>query len=328
MALQKPVLKQATSLDRSLGSTGSFAAKKEKALNNVKIDDKGNKDGLKKGTSKCDVNVDIGCVTQEGLYHKNEDRMCYGVNLNDNIHGYVGVFDGHGGEECASYVANNLARYLVANFERVEDWKAGDNRMKTMFHKIEDEFVAIATEIEDTSGACATVMIVKGTEALIANIGDCKAIAIPESTADDYIILTGDHRADAEEEMERIERAGGSVVEGRVGNLQPSRSFGDIDVKEIVGEGVVIPTPEVSRISMQPGGFMVIATDGLWDYVGDSGVIALAKESLIKHNNDVELVAEDLAEHALKCSSTDDITVSVVLWSLDIGDGEDETKTE
>lgn len=260
------------------------------------------------------VVIEIGCISQEGLYHENEDRMCYGVDLNSEVDGYVGVFDGHGGDECAEFVKENLSRYLLNHFQAENDWNKGDERMKEMFHTIEEKFVEIANEEDDTSGSCATVVIVKGYEALIANIGDVKAIAVPDISEESYLILTGDHRADAEEEQERIERAGGSVVDGRVGNLQPSRSFGDIDVKEIVGDGVVIPTPEVSNVRMQKGGFMIVATDGLWDNVSDTNVVSVAKDAIINKHLDVEAVANELVKLAVNLDATDDVTVSVLYW--------------
>lgn len=267
--------------------------------------------------SNSEINIEIGCITQEGLYHSNEDRMCSGINLNELIEGYVGVFDGHGGQECASFVSNNLARYLMAHFTKKSDWQAGDYVMKKMFHKIEDDFSAIATEEEDTSGSCATVVIVRGANALVANIGDIKAIAVPHDYDETkkFVILTGDHRADADEEMLRIERAGGSVVEGRIYNLQPSRSFGDLDVKEVVGAGIVIPTPEVRSIRMKVGGFLIVATDGVWDSISDEDVVTFTREALKTHDNDVGSVAEALVQHAADEGSSDDITVSVLLWT-------------
>lgn len=261
------------------------------------------------------VEIEAGCVSQEGPYHENEDRMCFGTNLNSQIDCFVGVFDGHGGTDCATFVSGNLDGYLTKTFNSTEDWTTGDEKMKDMFHEIEDEYVKIAVEEDDTSGACATVVIVKGFEAMVANIGDCKAVAVPDVTdAQSFVVLTGDHRADAPEEEDRIERAGGSVVDGRVGNLQPSRSFGDIDVKEIVGDGVVIPTPEVSRVRVQVGGFMVVATDGLWDYVDTETCVEIAKAVLLDTNYDAEAAAEELVNLAVERRALDDVTVSLIVW--------------
>ena len=263
-----------------------------------------------------ETHLEIGCVTQEGLYHENEDRVSYGINLNSQIDGFVAVFDGHGGEECAHYIARVIREFLGDHFTDKNAWTDGEKTMKAMFHDIEEEFVQIAVEEEDTSGSCATVVLVQKSEALIANIGDCKAVAIVDikDPLGSYKTLTGDHRADAPDENERINRAGGSVVDGRVCNLQPSRSFGDIDVKEIVGDGIVIPTPEVSRIEMKPGGFMVVATDGLWDSVDTESVITYALQVLKDNNYNAEIAAEELVDLAIECKSTDDITVSVLVW--------------
>lgn len=295
------------------GSFSSFSSINVKPLEPTQKDKKLDSSESKLKESQ-ELGVEIGWVTQEGLYHENEDRIAFGVNLNEQIEGFVGIFDGHGGEDCADFVSTELSKYLGNFFKAEGDWDAGDARMKEMFHKIEEDFIELAVEADDTSGSCATIVIVKNSEALVANIGDCKAIAIPDFNDDKFNILTGDHRADAEDELERINKAGGSVIEGRVCNLQPSRSFGDLDVKEVVGEGVVIPTPEVSRITMRSGGFMIIATDGLWDSAGEEDVIKKAKDELKASNFDPQIVANSLVRYAVEENSTDDITVSVIVW--------------
>lgn len=260
--------------------------------------------------------IEIGCVSQEGLYHENEDRMSHGVDLTMAIDGFVGVFDGHGGQDCANFVSTKLQNYLELHFSKDADWIAGDTRMKEMFHCIEADFMNVAQEEEDTSGACATVVLVKGKEALIANIGDCRVVAVPDinDSTNSYEVVTDDHRADAPSESDRIIRAGGSVVDGRVFNLQPSRSFGDLDVKDLAGEGVVIPTPEVGRVQLKEDGFLIVATDGLWDSVFTEAAVDVAKEVLIASSFDAEQAAEALVDLALENRATDDVTVSIVVW--------------
>jgi len=313
--------KTANGVRGSFSSFSSFQVKNLPAQDDEKLTEVKTQLPAKVGVAKVkpvpEKFVEIGCVSQEGLFHENEDRMSYGINLNDHIDGFVAVFDGHGGEECADYVAGVMSQHLVKHFDSDKTWAEGEDTMKTMFHDIEEEFVNVAVEEDDTSGSCATVVLVRKEEALVANIGDCKAIAVVDvnDKSDSYETLTGDHRADAPDESERINLAGGSVVDGRVCNLQPSRSFGDIDVKEIVGDGVVIPTPEVSRIKIKPGGFMIVATDGLWDSVDTDSVVQCAKETLKATNFNAEAAAEELVELAVEYKSTDDITVAVLVWS-------------
>ena len=56
---------------------------------------------------------------------------------------------------------------------------------------------------------------------------------------------TRDHRADEQKECRRVLDAGGIVENGRIGGVQPSRVFGDVEVKE-AREGVgLIAVPEV-----------------------------------------------------------------------------------
>mmetsp|Transcript_27625 Transcript_27625/g.33779 ORF Transcript_27625/g.33779 Transcript_27625/m.33779 type:complete len:188 (-) Transcript_27625:47-610(-) len=175
------------------------------------------------------------------------------------------------------------------------------------------EYCQKAIKMDDTSGTCATVVVVKGNEALVANIGDCRAIVCMEGEKKPKAV-TPDHRADVPEEERRISEAGGSVKNGRIHNLSPSRVFGDIDVKTIVGANVVIPTPDVDRISMVGGkGFMIVASDGVWDHVSNQAASDLVKKSL-KKNADPNIAAHALVEKAFKNRSYDDITCAILVW--------------
>ena len=93
-----------------------------------------------------------------------------------------------------------------------------------------------------TSGATAVVALLKSEGAerklFVANVGDSRAVLVcekssesdPEPTSSGFYArrLTYDHRAEDEEEQQRIKDAGGFIARGRVlGILAVSRSFGD-----------------------------------------------------------------------------------------------------
>lgn len=67
--------------------------------------------------------------------------------------------------------------------------------------------------------------IVKGNEVIVANIGDSRCVLSRDGEAVD---LSVDHKPEDEEELQRIEEAGGKVTQdGRVnGGLNLSRAFG------------------------------------------------------------------------------------------------------
>eukprot|EP00903_Cladosiphon_okamuranus_P021883 g20118.t1 len=106
------------------------------------------------------------------------------------------------------------------------------------------------------------------------------------------IALSNDHNPDSPGELERIESCGGFVSpppeEGlsarvwldremtRIG-LAMSRSIGDHAVKDVG----VIATPEVKmRIINSRDSFLVLASDGVWEFMNNKEVVDLVQERL------------------------------------------------
>ena len=79
-------------------------------------------------------------------------------------------------------------------------------------------------------GCTANVIFIKDNKLYIANAGDSRAIAImSDGTVEE---LSVDHKPESKTELQRIEKAGGTVFNGRVeGNLNLSRSLGDLRYK-------------------------------------------------------------------------------------------------
>ena len=272
------------------------------------------------------TNVRIGTFTVKGkdtMKPSNEDRIsgCTPENdvlLTDTIlTGFAGVYDGHGGAHCSSYIRERLFQRVTEAFTDEAAWEVGESLILEIFAAMDKEYLKIAKLMQETSGACATVVLVKDREVLVAHIGDCRAIRCDRNGK--VVGYTTDHRAAHPVEKRRIMDAGERVMRGRVHSLEPSRTFGDLDVKSMVAENVIISTPEVIRLDFNnsPGEFLVVATDGLWEYVSQRSVAKIAKNALgRKEMKDPEkaaaLAAENLVKYAQKKRSTDDISVAVL----------------
>ena len=267
-----------------------------------------------------DVHLKIGSYTVIGSKHpdQSEDRIKVGTPFGEKLleksilSGYAAVFDGHGGEECAEYVSEKMLEQVGDSFQTDEAWERGEDLLKDLFHSLDTEFCEAAIVREDTSGACGTVVVVKNEEAIIANVGDCRAV---QFTAKGKVVkFSTDHRAGDQDERRRISLAGGKVRDGRVGSLEPSRTFGDIDVKKSAGEKVIISTPAVDRYIFEgKGDFLIVATDGLWDRVGSGTAGKVCKKALSK-KEDPEAAAKALVAHAVMAGSSDDISVAVLIF--------------
>lgn len=86
-------------------------------------------------------------------------------------------------------------------------------------------------QVESAAGCTATVVLVTPMEIYCANAGDSRTVMCEKGVAID---LSKDHKPDLNEERNRIMKAGGEVIEGRVnGMLALSRAIGDFDYKPI-----------------------------------------------------------------------------------------------
>jgi len=143
------------------------------------------------------------------------------------------------------------------------------------------------------SGSCATLVVVRGDKIYCGDAGDSKAMVFEYDPTKSVTVkaaapvdLNPRHGTELKSERERILKAGGRIsASGAVyGVLYPSRGFGDLDVKS-QGKDVVIATPEGAGItegSLQPQEaytikkgkttYMVVASDGLWDFMTDEEV--------------------------------------------------------
>jgi len=220
----------------------------------------------------------------------NEDRIkgeCFPFNARNQemLLTSLTVCDGHDGGLAAQLVHENYNPNLCQQLERY----GGDyvNASTDTFAVLEENLKPKNT----TSGACVLNCIVAGRHLWCSNLGDCRGCFIPiesvpsgsnepgQFTLGQLTWLSRDLKASDPGEIQRITAAGGRVVEGRVmGILEPSRTIGDFDVKERTKHAaapIISITPEVRYMDMGQNkntrdkvglGFIVLATDGVWDF--------------------------------------------------------------
>ena len=133
--------------------------------------------------------------------------------------------------------------------------------------------------------------------------------------------LSADHKPNRPDERARIEAAGGAVLWAgtwRVGGvLAVSRAFGDSALKLTSG---VVAEPDVheERLNLSSTSFssasssfaplLILATDGVWDALGNDEAAAVA----LAHAGDLEAAARALTREAWERGSPDNATAVVV----------------
>ncbi|XVE58056.1 hypothetical protein DITRI_Ditri04bG0139800 [Diplodiscus trichospermus] len=196
--------------------------------------------------------------------------------------------------------------------------------MAACFAKMDQEVSGGGPEdaILKTMGSTAVVVLIGTEEVVVANCGDSRAVLFRGGSA---VALSRDHKPDKPDERERVEAAGGSVINwdgNRVlGVLATSRSIGDQYLKPYV-----ISIPEVSVTERtKSDSFVILASDGLWDVVSNETACEVVKRYIdgqIKmrfsdlpqgcNGDRAAEAAAMLAELAMARGSTDNISVIVV----------------
>ena len=273
----------------------------------------------------------------------NEDTICV-KKINSKIEQifyFFGVFDGHGGKGCSTFLQNNLYKYIL---------DFSPSGLTDAIYQSEKEFLTNYAldkddNLKDISGSCGAMAIIKQNKLILANIGDSRIILFKKGK---LFFETEDHKPSSEKEKERIINSGGQIYQStsiipsnqkmnlpwRVlpGRLSVSRTFGDIRVKsEKFGgkSGVIIPSPDVTEFDLDENfDFMVIGCDGIFDVISNEQIydiwkIVLNDEKYKDYEYqeiDINSLCGDFADSIIKSSlfknSYDNLSCIVVVFNI------------
>ncbi|KAK8550399.1 hypothetical protein V6N12_039110 [Hibiscus sabdariffa] len=274
-------------------------------------------------------------------------QMLIGDRILDGLSGdfshqtahFFGVYDGHGGSQVANYCRERLHSALVEEIESVKErqsnasitdgcqdlWKKA---FTNCFVKVDAEIGGQADQepvAPETVGSTAVVALICSSHIIVANSGDSRAVLC---RGKEPMALSVDHKPNREDEYERIEAAGGKVIQWNghrvFGVLAMSRSIGDRYLKPWI-----IPDPEVMFIPrVKEDECLILASDGLWDVMSNEEACDLARRRILQwHKKNgatlasergetidpaAQSAAEYLSNRALQKGSKDNITVLVV----------------
>ena len=242
--------------------------------------------------------MQIKYYTTSGGRTKNEDR--YSIMYVDGIT-LCGVYDGHAGKEVSIFLKNHFGKTLLK--DPVKAFNSTTIRQKCKNFGL--RLNTYLTKYNINSGSTAIVAMIKDSDAIIVNIGDCRGIVCRNGLA---IPLTKDHKPGFIEEKKRILQMGGvlkfdkHIDAHRIQGMSVSRSFGDLDVKYISDK------PDINRYSLKKTDtFILLASDGLWDTLTNQEVV----EFLLEHESNSNKLKQ-LASYAISKGSTDNITIIMI----------------
>lgn len=246
---------------------------------------------------------DLGICADRNARHRRTMEDCHTFKdgfMDDPNCAYFGIYDGHGGKTAAEYVRD----HLHVNFEEALKAKP-DNPQEawTESYLTTDNGIGEAN-IQFAGTTCVSSLLrveSSGEKKLYtANCGDARAVLARGGKG---FRLSFDHKATDEEEIKRIQAAGGFVVMGRVnGMLAVARSLGDRAMKDYVsGE------PYLSETTItEEDTHLILACDGVWDVIDDDAAVEIVSKC-----EKMQEAAKKLLIAALQAGSTDNISVMV-----------------
>lgn len=183
------------------------------------------------------------------------------------------------------------------------------------------------------SGTTCASVIYSPEKMIIANLGDSRIVIGREVKSEwKHENLSRDHKPSERDEAERILKIGGRIrpmldengsfvgplriymKEKDIPGLSMTRSFGDY-YASIAG---CISLPEVSEYFFQRNDrFMIIATDGLWEFISSDEVVNMVKEYYI--SDDIVGCCEYLYKESCRRwideeEVIDDITIIIIFF--------------
>jgi len=266
-----------------------------------------------------------------------EDARCaHSPLLGDDACALFGVFDGHGGPFAARYAATHFERF----FTRTDAWVQHDLSVASLSNALTSAMLQFDEELSRTplmdwkglantaevSGSTAVVALVTPAHVVVANCGDCRAVAMKALEGKEagpwmFEALTKDHKPELPLERERIEAAGHQVENGRVdGVLAVSRGLGDFRFKQQLEKPVeaqavtALPELQVHSRSAQDQ-VLLMACDGVWDVISEKEATEFMQKHLQGSNMDPEALAaacDDLVAFCLERGSEDNMTALAV----------------
>jgi len=152
----------------------------------------------------------------------------------------------------------------------------------------------------------------------VGNLGDSRVVLarrdLGQSGPLSAVQISVDHRADAQQETDRILSVGGFIADSRLfGVLVPSRSIGDFAYK-FDARGALSPIPETHTLEIKTGEdqFLLLGTDGFFEVVSNEKAVTLAQEALIQGKGTTGACSL-LAQTARDLGTKDDVTVVIAL---------------
>ena len=205
------------------------------------------------------------------------------------------IFDGHGGNVTAKLCVKKYPEiFRKCLLESPLDYESA----------LTKSFFLMDKEIEQLKvnevGNTATVVFINNKLLYCANVGDSSCALLGKTNE----FITVEHKCTNKNEMKRIEKKGGKIIDDRLGGiLAVSRGLGDFDLKT---KGLSCEPNIVKKLIDHNLNYCVLASDGVWDVLSPDEVSKLIQ------NKKLDDMAKTIVKTAMARGSEDNISCIVV----------------
>jgi serine/threonine protein phosphatase PrpC len=245
--------------------------------------------------------------------------------MNKKKYIYMSVCDGHGveGHFVSDFIKEILPYDMSENLKFFNILTDNEKEKEKIFDVIKETFINANEKLVSNeeinslfSGSTCVSVIYTPEKLIVPNIGDSRAVLgrLINKETNEYkaIELSRDHKPTEKDEEKRILENDGRIQpfiedgefvgpqrvwikEDEVPGLAMTRSFGD-RMAATVG---VISEPEIKEYIFNPNDkFMIIASDGIWEFISSQECINIIKE--FYNNNDIKGCCEFLYQESSK----------------------------
>lgn len=191
--------------------------------------------------------------------------------------------DGHGGSAVATAAVGELPSSF---FEEL--WRGTPPPQA-----LAKSFAQTSNRVRNyPGGACALAVFIRGDKLFVASAGDSMCYLFSDGNME---TLTRPHRVSNPDEERRIRATGGRIEDGKLCTneewLVPTRALGDA---KFIPAGVSAE-PECIERNIDRPGCLLLATDGIWDVIGEECIrgIGTSGKSLQTQKNRLRRAVEE-----------------------------------
>lgn len=301
-----------------------------------------NENGLKKVCKKIKFNASLskrGKGLPEEPEKINQDNL-FKVKFENLNLSFYGVCDGHGddGHLISKFISTSLPYFIYEELKKNSIYNNINSYISKIFENIFLQLNSLLINNKEInsafSGTTCISLLLCNNQIISCNLGDSRAIKGQLfNNKWSFELLSRDHKPNEPDEMKRIKENKGIIKpyideNGEVNGpdriwlpnqtypgIAMSRSFGD----QVAAQIGVVAIPEILFFPyIEEDKFIIIASDGLWEYVSNQEVVNIVGKYYIK--NDCDNAIKELYETAFERWRNNNIFVddiSIILIYLE-----------